>query len=92
MISNSDSDGIIPYGFLTPAVVYAGSKAVQTVLGLQSDSLLDLMRSNIVDASPIKNYVGTPDLQFNRVAETEDILGATGISVTPSPISLAQVR
>lgn len=91
-ISNADSNDINPYGFLSPAVVKAGTKDVQTLLGLQASDLLDLIRTDVVNATPVKNYLGNPDLEFNRIAETEDILGATGVSITPTVLSLDKIQ
>jgi hypothetical protein len=91
-ISNADSEDINPYGFLSPAIVKAGTKNIQTVLGIGADAFLDLIRSDVVDSTPVKNYVGNPDLERNRVAETQGILGASGVSIAPTVLSLAKIQ
>ncbi len=87
-ISNAASEGINPYGFLSPSVVRAGSSDIQATLGIKDDSFLDLIRSN---STPVKSYLGTPAIQSNRTAQIQQLLGAAGVLISPRSVSLSSV-
>ena len=78
-ISNAASEGINPYGFLSPSVVRAGSTDIRATLGIKDDSFLDLIRSN---STPVRNYLGSPAIQSNKTAQIQELLGTAGVTVS----------
>jgi hypothetical protein len=87
-ISNAASEGINPYGFLSPSVVRAGSTDIRATLGIKDDSFLDLIRSN---STPVRNYLGSPAIQSNKTAQIQELLGTAGVTVSPRAVELASI-